>query len=275
LIEDSQQSVWDLRQELEIWYETNARLKAEIVDPTGNSYGECQLNETQSTFSADNPIPLVLICHLKPDAEPGEDENHINIFIDNDNPNIRLGIWKIKLSLDFPNAEENRKVDFQAWIEYSGKSHSHFSNEQTQTEHTLNTIGNGILPIVVGSYDDRMPAFDISSFSGAGPSRNRINNRKPELCAPGEYILAARATDIRGGSTLMDGTSMAAPHVTGLIALMFQAASPKSLTMQKITDILIQTCDPKPAAGGVKQYDPHLGYGRVNAFEALSKILNP
>ena len=277
LIEDNQKIAWDLRQELEIWYNANDRLKVEVIDPNGKTYGECHFNETKSTLSAGNPTPLVLIRHLKPDADPGEDENHINILIDNDHPNIPIKIWTVKLSLDIPQPANSMKVDFQAWIEYSKKSHSHFAGS-TRTTTTLNTIGNGLLPIVVGSYDPRPGTFEISEFSSAGPSRNKINNQKPELCAPGEYILAARATT--DGSTLKAGTSMSAPHVTGLIALMFQAAlerqnNPKKLTMREITDILIHTADPKPAAGGVRQYDPQHGFGHVNALDALLKILIP
>jgi subtilisin family serine protease len=276
-IEDNQKITWDLRQELEIWYNANDRLKVEVIDPNGKTYGECHLNETKSTLTADNPTPLVLIRHLKPDSDPGEDENHIDILIDNDHPSIPIRLWTVKLSLDFPQPANNRKVDFQAWIEYSYKSHSHFA-ESTQKTTTLNTIGNGLLPIVVGSYDPRPGTFEISEFSGAGPSRNKIKNQKPELCAPGEYILAARATT--EGSTLKAGTSMSAPHVTGMIALMFQAAlerqnNPKKLNMKEITDILINTTDPKPAAGKIRQYDPQSGFGHVNAFDALSKILNP
>lgn len=276
LIEDNQKIAWDLRQELEIWYSANDKLKVEVIDPKGRTYGECQLEETQSTLLAGNPTPLVLIRHLKPDATPGEEENLINILIDNDHPNTPVGTWTVKLSLDFPQPANNREVNFQAWIEYSDKSHSHFAGA-TQSTTTLNTIGNGILPIVVGSYDPRSDTFEISNFSSAGPSRNKKNNQKPELCAPGEFILAARATT--EGSTLKAGTSMSAPHVTGLIALMFQAAkerqnNPKSLSMQDITQILIRTSDPKPAAGGVHQYNPQYGFGHVNALDALLDILN-
>jgi subtilisin family serine protease len=275
-IEDNQKIAWDLRQELEIWYSANDKLKVEVIDPKGRTYGECQLEETQSTLVAGNPTPLVLMRHLKPDANPGEDENVINILIDNDHPETPVGTWTVKLALDFPQPANNREVDFQAWIEYSDESHSHFTGD-TQPTTTLNTIGNGILPIVVGSYDPRPDIFEVSKFSSAGPSRNKKNNQKPELCAPGEFILAARATT--EGCTLKAGTSMSAPHVTGLIALMFQAAkerqnNPKILNMREIADILIRTADPKPAAGGIRPYDPQSGFGHVNALDALLEILN-
>ncbi|MCD6126014.1 MAG: S8 family peptidase [Thaumarchaeota archaeon] len=64
-------------------------------------------------------------------------------------------------------------------------------------------------------------------FSGRGPSRDgRI---KPDLAAPGSVIVAAKPIENFSSSmnfsdyyTARHGTSMAAPHVTGVIALMLQ-----------------------------------------------------
>lgn len=75
----------------------------------------------------------------------------------------------------------------------------------------------------------------ITDFSSKGP-RSEDNLIKPEIAAPGQNITsAAMGTGHRG--VKMDGTSMAAPHMTGTIALLKQAhpdltsAELKSLVM--------------------------------------------
>jgi subtilisin family serine protease len=276
LIENNGSSQWDFRQELEIWYEQNAKLKVEIINPKGNSYGTCRLGDMQSTTAPNSSSPLLLVRHLRPDPKPGEDENHINIFIDVGDDSDQLGTWTLRISLDEPLPENNKKVDFHAWIEYNGDTRSHFPVSTNQPNFTLNAIGNGELPLVVGSYDAYSGSLETSDFSSAGASRNKKYNQKPELCAPGEHIYAACARF--PGGVLKAGTSMAAPHVTGVIALMFQVAnerrvSPKILNMQEIRELLLTSVDPQPQPGMTNSFDSHSGFGRVNALRVLSKIV--
>ena len=66
------------------------------------------------------------------------------------------------------------------------------------------------------------------------------------------------------------GTSAATPHVAGVAALV-KAARP-SLTPVEIRQLLIQTADDLSGDqnGGAVGWDQYTGYGRVNAFEAVS-----
>ncbi|NJL86786.1 MAG: S8 family serine peptidase [Leptolyngbyaceae cyanobacterium SM1_1_3] len=92
---------------------------------------------------------------------------------------------------------------------------------------TTGTICNGFRTIAVGAYNSHSSGREIAPFSSAGPTRDgRI---KPDLVAPGVSILAARSAPLQpnGDDALLtrkSGTSMAAPHVTGAVALMFEAA---------------------------------------------------
>jgi len=74
---------------------------------------------------------------------------------------------------------------------------------------------------------------DILGFSSSGPSADPgFTGQKPEIAAPGAMIASARSRDAKADNlltmtdqehVLMAGTSMAAPFVSGTIALMFSA----------------------------------------------------
>jgi subtilisin family serine protease len=93
---------------------------------------------------------------------------------------------------------------------------------------SINDPGNAELAITVGSTHREMPhTYGVSYFSSKGPTGD--GRMKPDLLAPGEKIIscaAGHARDEAGDSmksTKFDyleqsGTSMAAPHVSGVAA---------------------------------------------------------
>jgi subtilisin family serine protease len=110
----------------------------------------------------------------------------------------------------------------------------------------------------------------IASFSSRGPVTWNFppyvgTYTKPDISAPGVDIFSS----IPGGSWAGDwsGTSMAAPHVAGTVALMLQANP--SLTVDMIKQLLAQTA----LELGDPGMDNNYGWGRVNAFAAVSAAL--
>lgn len=95
---------------------------------------------------------------------------------------------------------------------------------------TINDPGNAELAITVGSTHRDMPhTYGVSYFSSKGPTGD--GRLKPDLVAPGERILScatgktkadAQAALPQGSGDFQyvedSGTSMAAPHVSGVIA---------------------------------------------------------
>ena len=62
-------------------------------------------------------------------------------------------------------------------------------------------------------------------FAQSSRGLSRDGRAKPDLCAPGTGIVAAQANAPTDGAVSNDGTSMAAPHVTGAIAVAFSAVA--------------------------------------------------
>jgi len=105
----------------------------------------------------------------------------------------------------------------------------------------------------------------VAAFSSRGPSGcGGIYEVKPEIVAPGFEIYSAKP----GGSyQLMSGTSMAGPHISGVVALMSQANP--DLDVISIKQILMATAIDMGDPGD----DNVSGHGSVDAFAAVSQAL--
>jgi len=103
-----------------------------------------------------------------------------------------------------------------------------------------------------------------ASFSKLGPSLYDDSIIKPEISAPGVGIRSS----VPGGYEAWSGTSMAAPHITGTVALLLSANS--SLTVENIEGIIEDTAT--PLTDGTYPNSPNFGYGYglANAFDAVS-----
>jgi subtilisin family serine protease len=104
--------------------------------------------------------------------------------------------------------------DIHAWIERTSSTSVEFKTHVSE-RYTLSIPGTASTVIAVAAVESRRP-FHVASFSSYGPTRKEAP--KPEVAAPGIAIAAARAGSCTGVSVL-SGTSQAAPHVTGTVAL--------------------------------------------------------
>lgn len=107
-------------------------------------------------------------------------------------------------------------------------------------------------------------ADNIADFSSRGPAKYKGQTlQKPEWAAPGVDVFSAKPG---GGYQEMSGTSMAAPHGAGVIALLLEADP--TLTPAQIKEVLQSTAKDLGPPG----WDGAFGMGRLDAFKAVSLV---
>lgn len=120
--------------------------------------------------------------------------------------------------------------------------------------------------IVVGSVHATKPhLYGVSYFSSRGPTAD--GRAKPDVVAPGEKILSCRSGG-RGRTeaplyTVMSGTSMAAPHVSGVAACFLSARKEFIGFPDKVKQLLMKH------ATDLERDRMHQGAGLVNLVQML------
>jgi subtilisin family serine protease len=154
-----------------------------------------------------------------------------------------------------------------------------------------------------GTIQHPLPAYDAvfsvgattqtdqaAAFSSRGPVMVDGSLRdKPDIVAPGVDIRSS----VPGGYASLPGTSMAGPHVTGAVALLWSAAPDLIGNLQRTEEILVQTAQPltveavcaaRPAAPGQvcacgddgpdSVPNQVYGWGQVDAWAAVQTLLD-
>jgi minor extracellular serine protease Vpr len=202
----------------------------------------------------------------------------------------RLDAWVVSGGEFF-----NQPMGFQGFNELPGDAN-----------HTVGSPSTALKVVSVGSYVTNNTWIDIdnnqrtwpnphpnrepgqtivseigqrSYFSSAGPTRDgRI---APDISAPGELIfspMSSQLTDgigyirplvLQGGNYLaMEGTSMASPHVTGLVALMLQIDP--TLTYEQVVTLLQGSARSDSFTGAVP--NNNFGAGKIDVYAVIKEM---
>jgi len=140
------------------------------------------------------------------------------------------------------------------------------------TEGTFSVAATRLIDTMDGSFID-----DIAGYSSWGPVLIDSSFRlKPDIAAPGSGVRSCIPGNNYGTSS---GTSMAGPHVAGLVALVISANPSLAGQVDEIEEIIQMTADPKTKNDTCGNYIASeipnfvFGYGRINALKAVQAAL--
>jgi serine protease AprX len=192
-----------------------------------------------------------------------------------------LTIHGANLSLSIPHDVRNfacgrtpicneceRLVDSGVVVVTAAGNHGYKSFEtkegayESYAAFSITDPGNADGVITVGSTHRHWPhTYGVSFFSSRGPTGD--GRLKPDLVAPGERIRAPLPGGVWGD---LDGTSMAAPHVSGAAAMLMARYSELIGQPRRIKKIL---CDSATDLGRERSFQ---GHGMLDVLRAFQSI---
>jgi len=261
--------------ELEIWYEAQDRFKVMVKPPDDRwigpvqpgSYIENQQLKDKSFVSIYNEL-----------YHPQNGCNLISIYLSpflgkKGCAGISAGRWLVRLE-----GKDIRDGHFHGWIERDDPRHigrlgpkgawrfpSYFTERSNVDNSSVNSLACGRSVIAVANLDSENNILNVTSSQG--PTRD--GRAKPDVCAPGTGIVAAKGFSKPGDLWVeMSGTSMASPYVAGVVGLML--AEERNLTAAQILGIIKRTASPLPGA----DYDwcNDAGFGEIQARKCVREV---
>lgn len=173
------------------------------------------------------------------------------------------------------------------WVENPGAAQF----REGDTAFTISEPGNAARVITVGAYITKTRWTSVAGeqtaegtvgalapFSSRGPTRD--GRLKPDLVAPGAWIASARSRSLQpapmftlpgGEYMVLAGTSMAAPHVTGAVALLFSRRP--DLTWSEVKDALTSGARKDGPGGALPNYA--WGAGKLDIPRAAQALGGP
>ena len=277
---------------LDLWYARAGTLNLTVTAVGGTSSGTVN-HGTFRTFIANPTAAANRRSRVDIDGTINGVHNRDNNFrITIHDPvqgSLPHGDWRLRLTN--PNAGA---VNFHCWIERGANSPRFLppitppdGRVRATLDATVSIPGTAAQVIAVANHEARTSGCDCWPSTGIVPSSSRgpvargaATNRKPDIAAPGLQITSAKAdvANFRGHCCSccpdaccclyedLTGTSMAAPHVTGAIALLLEE-NPR-LTRADIVRHLQATARDRPAGG----WDAIWGGGKLNIEAALAAV---
>jgi subtilisin family serine protease len=259
---------------LNAWYVSSGELEVSVRSPNG-FVTPYQKIITTGNPSQSHDLPDSLVEIVTPDRDPINGDYHFFVQIRGRGRSlVQGGIWQLRVR---NHSASDTIVD--VWTLDDTLS-VFFTGKSVKDAVKIGSPGCASSAVTVAAYTTKVKYEDIdrhtremglklntiAEFSSEGPLRNHAP--KPDIAAPGAMIVSALSSHFNGDRSMiinsqfiaMSGTSMAAPFITGLIALLLQR-NPK-LTPTAIKALLCQNSSIPGKSPGT--FDHKWGFGLIN-----------
>lgn len=249
--------------QIDLWYEGADTFRVSVIDPAGSTVGPVNVGTVGNfTLPGGN---TVRVDHRNNDPFNGDRRIFLTIA-PGAAGQMRTGAWTIRLvSVASPSGGR-----FDAWIQ-RGQVIPAFLAPHESSARTISTPGAAFEVITAANYVTRGSGVgSLAGTSSRGPTRD--GRAAPTVAAPGSSIISASGHFGTGDPYKgMGGTSMAAPHLTGTIALMFQKNPGR--TQAQIKACLESSARADAFTGPVP--NTAWGHGKLDANAAVNCVPSP
>jgi subtilisin family serine protease len=283
---------------LDMWHDFGDTLQVQVKRPDGSSLTISAPAAAGADSASDSAVggDILLLTDTAPDPENGDDEVYIRVSNCQGN-NPATGDWTVQVT---PTTASSGRY-YHMWLYTSNLGgQSAWGTTGFDNAYIVGEPGTATGAITVGAFATRMnwPSEDghtyqysqtqalgqLATFSSGGPRRDGV--LKPEIAAPGFGIMSTLSSTAQnvpvaliapdGKHWLLQGTSMAAPHVTGVVALLLQYNP--TLSPAGVRTIFASTADHDSWTGLTYSTAPgtdstsYWGYGKLDAYTAVSDV---
>ncbi|MEM1296637.1 MAG: S8 family serine peptidase, partial [Verrucomicrobiota bacterium] len=254
---------------IELWFESCFPMEVTAISPDKKEVATLTIKpgvDPKAEGETSAKKNTVLLTSNRYDSDNGATRVSLRIHPGSGMTGYETGTWSIRLRRLLSFNRETARVD--AWIDLRDSpvlTPVRFVRSTNDMALTIPGTASHLVTVGAVTRADRPKV--AAPFSSQGPTRD--GKPKPEICAPGSKIRGAKA---HSGTGLMtaNGTSFAAPQVTGAIALLMAKKMEAGEPLPNATQIRHALIHSSSGYNGT--HDPACGFGMLNVDKFLEEL---